>query len=311
MTNLKFKEYNYFKSTFDLHESSNGWFRLKNPFTSRNDASMGVNFENNVVLCHRTGYRSSVFSFIAEYEGIYLRDVYHFLNDNFEEVQYKLETSSINPIDFVPLPDYWEPLYGNDSMCKRAVDYLESRGLDIKLLDSMGFGVCTDGDYWGYLIVPFRVKGILKYYLGRDLIGGNRLRYKNPKKSDVGIGKGDLFFNQDALKYYRKVCLVEGWSDAVTIGDDAISSQGWSLTATQKSILFKSDIEELIIIPDKGFYRQAVMTAWDLSSNLKVSLVSLENFTQGKDVNEIGKYLIFNEIQNREEFSEKLLLKYI
>lgn len=312
MDNLKYRAYNYFKSNFDLHESSNGWYRLINPFTVKSDTSMGVNFEYNTVKCHRTGYKVSIIKFISDYEGIIYTDVYKYLMDNYEEIHYSNVLIPIQTVEHIDLPEYWEPLYADNSMSIRACNYLINRNIDIDIATRLGFGVCTDGDYFGYLIVPFKQDNVLKYYIGRNILGGT-LRYKNPKKSLVGIGKSELFFNQDALKLYDTVYLLEGWSDAITLGDNGISSQGWSLSTNQKSILAKSNIKELIIVPDKGFYREAVLTAWDLYeiSNFTISIVSLENFSNGKDVNEIGKDLILKELQNREQFSLNLLQKIL
>ena len=83
------------------------------------------------------------------------------------------------------------------------------------------------------------------YYIGRDYFG-NFLRYKNPSKELVGAGKGDLLSNEDALNIYDTCYLMEGWSDAVTMGRAGVPSQGWSLSAIQKKVILTSTCEEFV-----------------------------------------------------------------
>ena len=140
MDNLKYRAYNYFKSNFDLHESSNGWYRLINPFTVKSDTSMGVNFEYNTVKCHRTGYKVSIIKFISDYEGIIYTDVYKYLMDNYEEIHYSNVLIPIQTVEHIDLPEYWEPLYADNSMSIRACNYLINRNIDIDIATRLGLG---------------------------------------------------------------------------------------------------------------------------------------------------------------------------
>lgn len=308
MENLKYRSYNYFSSNFKLVKSSQGWFRLANPFDFRRDQSMGVNFDGNIVLCHRTGYKSDIIGFIAEYEGLTRREVPVFLVNNYEESVYKTYETPKHLKVAVRYPESFYSLSADCMACERARSYVAGRGMDIDYLNLMGFGTCLTGPYVGYLIIPFKVDGDLKYYIGRDFLGRPAaLRYQNPPVAEVGIGKGDLFFNQDALSMYDRVFLLEGWSDAITIGRNAISSQGWSLTSNQKSILIQSGLKELVIIPDKGFYEKALLTAWDLSEHMQVRVVCLDYMEGGKDVNEIGRDTVMKEIDRTGIFYEGML----
>lgn len=309
MDDLKYRAYNYFLTTFKMSKSSQGWFRMANPFEMNKEQTMGINFDLNSVLCHRTGYKKGLIGFIADYEGLTRHEVYEFLETDYEEVRYKIYEAPKHLQVSLKYPPHFCSLLANNLMAERATDYVEGRGMDVEQLDLMGFGTCTEGDYLGYLVVPFKVNGELKYYLGRDFIGGvGRRRYNNPSVESVGIGKGDLFFNQDALSMYDRVFLLEGWSDAVTIGADAISSQGWSLSSTQQSILIESGLKELVIIPDKGFYDKALITAWGLSDYMDVRVLSLENFEDGKDVNEIGAKKVLAELESTPMFTPELLV---
>jgi hypothetical protein len=134
------------------------------------------------------------------------------------------------------------------------------------------------------------------YYLGRDFIG-NYLRYKNPLKEDYGIGKSDVIFNEEALHIFNKVYITEGWTCAATIGENGISHQGEKPGVIQRNMIIKSEVEEVIIVPDASFYVNGLHTARELMKHKKVKVINLDWFQEmkiGKDVNEIGKEALFS-----------------
>ena len=164
------------------------------------------------------------------------------------------------------------------------------------MLDRLGIGYSAESgptpeeDYFGYIIIPFKKRGQLQYFIGRDFTG-NYLRYKNPPESLFGVGKRDILFNEDATELYRTNFVLEGWSDAVTIGKEAVATLGWSVSAIQKSKLLKSSAKRMVFVPDKGFMSQAVKLAMDFLDEKEVYVVDIEPYCEGekKDVNGIGR----------------------
>jgi len=198
----------------------------------------------------------------------------------------------------VDMPFGWKSiLEGKGMLAKRARNYLTERGFDLEMLDMMGFGYCDEEaeeegeNFFGRIIIPFKISGRLVYYQGRTFID-DFLRYKNPPTDAFGVGKGDLVFNEDALAIRKTVCVIEGWADAVTIGKAACSTQGWKLSATQKSKFLMAECENLIFVPDKGFYVAAVKTAMNFMEEKKCYVVNVDNICPDqpdkKDVNEFG-----------------------
>ena len=102
-------------------------------------------------------------------------------------------------------------------------------------------------------------------------------RYKNPPTDTFGIGKGDLIFNEDAINTQKRCMVVEGWADALTLEDEGISTQGWSLSSTQKAKMLRGACETYVFVPDKGFYLEAVKTALDFIEEKKVYVVETDN----------------------------------
>jgi hypothetical protein len=111
-------------------------------------------------------------------------------------------------------------------------------------------------------------------------------------KESCGVGKGEVFFNEEALHIQKKVYITEGWSCAATIGAAGVSQQGSIPGVIQRNILLTSEAEEIILVPDGGFYMQGLLAAKSLLGHKKIKVVNLDWFqTQGigKDVNEVGK----------------------
>ena len=301
----KRKLYTFFKNRYILRKPSNGWYPFDCPFCVDGDskAKHAVNFEYEFTKCWVCGFRGRVIDFVMESERLEYFQAKAILQEQ-EEARIDLEVleglvmNSTESNEVILPHGYVGLLEGTGVLGKRARTYLMGRGFDIEVLDSMGFGYCNqkcendDDNYFGYIIVPFKKRGKLQYFLGRDFVGNFR-RYKNPATEKFGIGKSELVFNEDALELYKRVFVLEGWSDAMTIGKEATATLGWSLSSAQKSKYMKSRAEELCFVADKGFYKKAVEVAMNFLDVKKVvKVVSLENEPgaedENKDVNAIG-----------------------
>ena len=277
----KRKLYNYFRSTFELTESSNGWYRLDNPFEIKGGKTMAVNFGYGCILCHRSGYKSSIIDFLRIYSDKSYSELYSVV-DKYTEVSFRVSRVVSKSIKSVDLPHHFH-LFGEGALLEdRAKTYLENRGFHMDLITERSIGFCNDGDWVGRIIIPF-MNPTLKYYIGRSFIG-HGLKYKNPKKIEVGIGKSELFYNEEALRGDR-IYLVEGVFDALTCGDRGVASLGWKLSDYQINAL-KTCNADIYIIPDKGFYGKALITAKTLLPK-NVFITSLD-FFDGNDINDLG-----------------------
>lgn len=318
MINKK-KAYNYFSSNFELHKSTRGYYRFNFPLDiSHDDISGAVNFSYCHVKDHRSGYSKSIMSFIMEYEGLEyaaakeLLETYHEADITITEIRSKVKTK-------VKLPEGFNSLVGsNGTLAKRARKYLRNRGFNVEQLDDRGFGYVCGGDsgFHGYLIIPFKSKGKLQYYIGRDFIG-NPIKYRNPKTDDFGIGKSELLYNEDSLNLYDEVFMTEGWADAESMGDNSIATLGWSISRHQKHKIINSSCKRLVIVPDKGivenstitFYQKALQVGLQFIDYKEVYVVDIESIkTEGKDANEIGRDLIIEEYKKTKPLTYSLAI---
>ena len=278
----------YFKTRFTLTESSDGWYRISDPFDNHKDKSMAVNFYLDKVIGFRSGFRGTLKEFIKEYENTSGQDaiklVETFTEDLFaepKEIKIKTNTENVTakwPDEFTPLEIY----------NKRIYNYIQSRNLDIDYLIEKGFGYCTKGHYAFNLIAPFYVDNILKYWQGRTVMKYVEPKYRFPLFDYCPVTKSQLWYNQDIIKWETKLYITEGWTDAETF-DTGIASSSWKVSADQMRILLKriKYLDELIIVSDRGWYTHQIKQWLYLADDVKIKVLNLDN-APFKDANQGG-----------------------
>lgn len=278
-----------------LRMSTNGWYDGRCPYCD--SFKLTVHFDYLQVKCWKECFnREFIVDFIRKYEGL-----------KYFEVRELIDATEPRPLGFttvtrgkeevvsdIELPSgYKSILYGDTALAVRARKYLLGRGFDLEYMDRIGVGYCNEQDtkenYFGYIIIPFKQKGKLKYFIGRDFIDGYP-RYKNPERGKYGVGKSEVLFNEEALHLHSKGYITEGWTDASTIGPAGVSIQGNSLSSIQTSLVLSSPVKELVIALDVGYYKQGLAIARKLIDYKKVKVLRLDLLEEyGKDVNKLGK----------------------
>lgn len=216
----------------------------------------------------------------------------------------------------ISLPRGYHPiLSGFGSLAVRAREYLEGRNFDLNYLDRIGVGyvdiemVNPIENFFGRIVIPFKRDGVLSYFTARTFID-DYMRYKNPAKSLCGVGKSDLFFNEEAFFIEPKVYVTEGWSCAASIQRKGVSQQGSIPSLIQRNIIIKSPVSEVILVPDAKFYLQGLQAARQLIQHKKVKVINLDEFEAqglGKDVNEIGVENLYA-IENRTPWADPMFI---
>lgn len=290
------KIYSYFDSSHGpLTRSSNGWYEAMCPFCQ--SRKLYVNPEGNYAKCYKECIRGSVVHFVKTY----LACTYFEATAILEEMMPRLrinEYITASPLkQDISLPEgYKRILDGRSPLAQRSRKYLKGRGFDLNYLDMIGVGYCDGEDYFGYVIVPFKKDGDIVYFIGRDFMErGPKYRYKNPSQEQFGIGKSEVLFNEEALYLYDKVYLMEGWTDAATMGNNGISIQGKSLSMMQWGLIRSSPVKEVVIISDLGAEKEALNMLETLYKTKKTKLIKLTEFQDfGKDVNAIGRHKVLS-----------------
>jgi hypothetical protein len=163
----------------------------------------------------------------------------------------------------------------------------KKRNLKLRQLISKNVGYCDDGEYEGYIIIPYYSFGKLVYFTGRKVIG-NGPKFKNPEEEIYGVGKQSVIFNSDSLFTYSHIHLVESAINSLTMGDKSSALGGKDLSPYQKWVILKSPVERITLTLDPDAIKYSYEYAMELCRFKKVRLV---NLPEGQDVNSFGKKL--------------------
>lgn len=308
------KVYAYFDKFFGpVKPSTNDWYTCQCPFCGSRD-KFAISLDYLIGKCWKGCYNGYLVEAIKQYHQITYFEARELIDSMPESlIGIPQMHRQVTQADLILPKGYTPILSGDGVMGQRARQYLSGRGFDLNLMDMLGVGYCQDtsenqiDDYFGYIIIPFKKKGQLVYFIGRDYIG-NYLRYKNPDKEKYGVGKAELLFNEEALYLQSKVWVTEGWACAATIGRAGVSIQGSIASDYQISAMIKSSTKTLVIIPDIGYYTNGLVMAKRLYEYKKVKVLDLGPLADyGKDVNEIGKEAVM-EVEETTPFVDKAFI---
>lgn len=275
----------YFKTRVGMFDYRRGWMKGDCPFCGKNQ-KFGVNLSSGRTFCFVCEYKRSPFNAMMEIERFSTKTAaMKFLMDFDEREVIEPIYEKYEEKDAVLPEGYKLILFGDNFHAKAARSYLKKRGFDLNELALSGWGFSSRGKYAGHIIMPFYSGGELFYFNARRYMGDGP-KHNNPTTEMFGIGKSLIIYNVDALSAYKKVYIVESVMNAATLGDQAVSLGGKSISGYQRSIIIKSDIEEAVIILDSDANAQAVKQACDLAMHKRVKIVFMP---EGEDVNDIGK----------------------
>jgi hypothetical protein len=277
---------NYFINRWGMYEYTRGWLKGDCPYCGRED-KFGVHIGQNRSHCFVCDGGERPLKVVARIEKVNIKEALKLIG-TFEGLKFK--ESEVVEYEKKPviLPEGFVPLnLGQGQLGKSARAYIvNKRKLDPQVLASKGFGYCESGPLFGYIIMPYYIRGVLVYYQTRNFMGTGP-KFNNPKIEDFGIGKSSLIYNQDSLWVYKSTHIVESIFNAETIGDNAIAIAGKSLSNIQWSTIVSSPVERITIALDPdAFYTKALPLAFSLIPHKQVKLLRLPN---NQDVNSIGR----------------------
>lgn len=282
------KLYTYFVKRLNIRKYRHGWYRVPVcPYCGREN-KLGINFSMNRCNCFRCNAHPTPIQLAMDIEHFteYSELIKLLNNGEFTELTFKEDKVEIQGRKELFLPEGFRNISKGESQLARSMrSYIKKRGFEIERLSRQGVGYSTEGQYFGYLIIPYTYHGVLRYYNAR-LVIGNGPRYRNPDKDISGLGKEFIIFNHDALEMYDSVYICEGAFNAMTMGDRAIAMMGKAVSAYQINELIKSPVKRFIILLDPDAKQYAINLALRLVAYKKVKVVFLPD---GKDCNDLGR----------------------
>lgn len=307
--NIKSHLLSYFTNRWGMFEYTRGWLKGNCPECGAEN-KFGVNIGTNRVHCFRCDFRNTPIFTVSLIEKVTIPAAYNIIKA-FDGYEFYESSPIVYERTPVILPEGYRRLSsGTSQIARSARNYIEKkRGLDVAKLSSKGFGYCDSGKLFGYIIMPFYVKGKLVYYQTRNFMA-NGPKFNNPKIEDFGIGKSNLIYNIDSLWLYYNVNIVESVFNAETIGDNTIALSGKSISEWQWTTILSSPVKRVTIILDPdAYYTKALPLALQLSS---YKLVKIVNLPDNQDVNSYGRTrtMLIKRREAYKSYNELLKMKH-
>lgn len=180
------------------------------------------------------------------------------------------------PKEFIPLSDTEKSIQS-----KRALAYLNKRGVTKEDIQKYNIGYCERGRYSNKVIVPsYDKSGILNYFVARSYDGSTSNKY------DATVAKKNEIIGMEYFVNWKiPVILCEGAFDAIAIKRNAIPLFGKTVSKALMMKLVESEVKTVYLALDRDALREAMDCSEKLLSYGKeVYLLNLE----GKDPSEIG-----------------------
>ena len=215
--------------------------------SSSGKMKMSINFSKNFAKCWSCDWRAKNIYRIVRRFGTYdQRQKYLLLDGRLDLTEFDNFFAEINDEEIkqtISLPDEFVSLCNKNlpSSSRKALKYLNSRGITQKDIRNWKIGYCTGGKYGGRIVIPsYNWEGDANYFIARSFVGDWK-RYLNPP-----VGR-DIVFNELYVDWDEEIVLVEGVFDSIVAGSNAIPILGSTLR--ENSRLFQQ-----IVLNDTPVY---------------------------------------------------------
>ena len=206
--------------------------------------------------------------------------------------------------EVVKLPSQYIPLWEkqNTPEYKRAMLYLQNRGITIFDILKYSIGYCESGLYSNRIIIPsYDDNAQLNYFVGRSFYD-TTMKYKNPFVSKDVIGF-DLFIN-----WSEPIILCEGVFDAITVKRNAIPLFGKTIPKKLERKIIEKNVQDIYIALDTDAIKDSLKICEKfMNQGRNVYMVDLPNNT---DPSDLGFEKIHNFLENTNLLNFSSLIKY-
>ena len=135
---------------------------------------------------------------------------------NFKDSDFNIDTSIIEREE-LKFPESFKFLDHRDKRSMKALDYLEQRGIGWDIISKYRIGYTSfqnENKKSSYrIIIPsYDAYGELNYWVGRNYLPLDRVKYDNPK-----VEKRGIIFNEEKVRWDADITLVEGPFDHLVV----------------------------------------------------------------------------------------------
>lgn len=248
------------------------------PFHDDHSPSMSVSPDKQIYTCFSCGATGNVFTFVSEYEHISFIEAVKLLGNKLGynlTTHEKVDTNS-GDLKIYEIASKFYQNNLNSSLGKKAIEYLENRGLNRETIKKFGIGLSLSKSNLTDLLINKGVKldklielglsntmsndlflnrimfplydlsGNVVAFSGRIYNMKDSSKYINTKETSI-FKKGNLLYNyhnaREHLKKNDYVIIMEGFMDVIrasTVGiNNCVATMGTAFTKEQASIIRK------------------------------------------------------------------------
>jgi len=171
-------------------------------------------------------------------------------------------------------PNGFQPEYN------QAINYLKERGITQADIVKYNIGYCSDGLYFGRIIVPsYDGNGELNYFIARSYYKDEPYKYKNPPVSR------DVIVFENQINWNEPITLVEGVFDSFSVKRNVIPLLGKFLLSKLKNKIMEKGVTDVTIMLDSDAVDDSTKhTQWFMKNGIKVRNI----IPTDKDAGEMG-----------------------
>ena len=157
-------------------------------------------------------------------------------------------------------PNGFQPEYN------QAINYLKERGITQADIVKYNIGYCSDGLYFGRIIVPsYDGNGELNYFIARSYYKDEPYKYKNPPVSR------DVIVFENQINWNEPITLVEGVFDSFSVKRNVIPLLGKFLLSKLKNKIMEKGVTDVTIMLDSDAVDDSTKhTQWFMKNGIKV-----------------------------------------
>ena len=252
------------------------------PFCNHHKKKLQVNLDTQRWHCWVCDSKGRSIQSLLRKLNVDVRDLNR-LKDIYGEDDYTLVAKD-EYVAKLQLPAEFKQLHfkpkGFNPEYNQAINYLKERGITQADIVKYNIGYCSEGLYFGRVIVPsYDENGDLNYFVARSYYKEERMKYKNPPVNR------DVIVFENQINWNEPITLVEGVFDSFSVKRNCIPLLGKFLLSKLKNKIIEKGVKEVTILLDSDAISDSVKhTDYFIKNGINVKNI----IPKGKDAGDMG-----------------------
>ena len=252
------------------------------PFCNHHKKKLQVNLDTQRWHCWVCDSKGRSVQSLLRKLNVDIRDLNR-LKDIYGEDDYTLVEKD-EYVAKLQLPSEFKQLHfkpkGFNPEYNQAINYLKERGITHADIVKYNIGYCSEGLYFGRIIVPsYDGNGDLNYFIARSYYKEERMKYKNPPVNR------DVIVFENQINWNEPITLVEGVFDSFSVKRNCIPLLGKFLLSKLKNKIIEKGVKDITILLDSDAISDSTKhTDYFLKNGINVKNI----IPTGKDAGDMG-----------------------